>query len=86
MPIVETGVFIVIKRFPERETVLKRLFKRSESFQTLCEDYRLCTSAVRHWDASLSEEAPARRAEYSALMRELETEIARELNDYEHGG
>ena len=81
MSLVETGVFIVIQRFPGRKEALKRLFKRSRSFRTLCEDYRQCELAIRRWDATLSEEASERRAEYAALIRQLEAEILRELDN-----
>jgi hypothetical protein len=83
MQIIETSIFNVLKRFSDRKDSIKALFRKSETFQTLCEDYRQCAAALRRWDALLTEEAHARRVEYSALMEELEEEILKNLNDYE---
>ena len=83
MQIIETSIFNVLKRFSDRNDSIKALFRKSETFQTLCEDYRQCAAALRRWDASQTEEAHARRDEYSSLMEELEEEILKNLNEYE---
>ncbi len=70
-----------MKRFPDRKDTVKQLFKESETFQSVCEDYRRCAEALRHWNESASEEAPARREEYAALLRDLEAEILQNLNE-----
>ena len=82
MQIIETSIFNVLKRFSDRNDSIKALFRKSETFQTLCEDYRQCIVALKHWDASQSEEAQARGTEYSALMEELEQEILNSLIEY----
>jgi len=82
MPIVYTGLPIVLSKFPDYERTIKRLFRENETFKTLCEDYRRCSKALRHWKESSSEEAPARRDEYEALQRDLETEILQSLNEF----
>ena len=58
MPVIQTSVFTVVKRFPDRKDTVKQLFKESETFQSVCEDYRRCAEALRHWNESASEEAP----------------------------
>ncbi len=40
---------------------------------------------LRHWNESASEEAPARREEYEALLWDLETEIMHSLDEREAG-
>ena len=81
MTVVKTSVFSVAKRFPDRKETVIRLFNKSENFQSICEDYRRCAEALRHWNESASEEACARREEYAALLQDLETEILQSLDE-----
>ena len=81
MPVIQTSLFTVLKRFPDCGDTVIRLFNESESFQIMCEDYRRCAAALRHWNHSASEEAPARREEYAALLRDLEAEILQNLTE-----
>lgn len=81
MPIIQEGLFTVCKRFPDRMDKVKRLFGESETFQATCEDYVRCAEALRYWHQSDSEEAPARRKEYAALLKDLEAEILQNLNE-----
>jgi len=79
MPIIEPGLFLVIKRFPDHKEAVKGLYRESEDFQSLCEDYRQCAVALRYWSRSSEEHAPARRDEYTLLLQELEEELTRIL-------
>ena len=79
MPVIETTLFSVIRRFPDLKKAAKRLFMESEPFRTMCEDFQRCSEALRHWEQSTSEEAPVRRKEYSLLLRDLEREILENL-------
>ena len=81
MPIAYTGLPIVLAKFPEHQEKIKRLFKRNETFQTLCEDYRQCFEALKYWNLSDSEKAPARREEYKTLLRDLAEEILQNVNE-----
>ena len=81
MSVIQTSVFPVLKRFPDRKDTVKQLFKESENFKAVCEDYRKCSEALHHWDRSDSEEAPLRKSEYSALLQELEAEILQCLTE-----
>ena len=82
MKVIRTGLFSVLRRFPQRKDTAKRLFSESESFQTMCEDYQKCVKALDHWNQSEVGIAPLRRTEYTALMQELEEEIFQKLNEF----
>ena len=81
MPVIQTSVFTVVKRFPNRKDTVKQLFKENETFQSVCEDYRRCAEALHHWNQSASDEAPVRREEYAGLLQDLEAEILQNLNE-----
>ena len=80
MTVIKTSIFSVLEKFPEHKKTIGHLFRKSESFQTLCEDYQSCAVALRHWQKSGSEQAALRMEEYAALLRDLETEIMQFLN------
>ena len=75
MTVIKNSVFYVLEKFPGRSDDIKRLFRESEEFQIVCEDYRQCAEALRHWKQSAENDAPARRQEYEGLLRELVEEI-----------
>jgi hypothetical protein len=71
----------VLKRFPEERAALRRLFRDSTSFQSLCEDYRDCLAALQYWEQSTSGEAPTSARAYAELLGELEQEVRQFLED-----
>ena len=75
MAVIKSSVFLVLEKFPERGEDIKRLYKKSEEFQTICEDYRQCVEALHHWNQSDGKDAPTRRQEYEQLLQELVDEI-----------
>jgi len=79
MKVIYTPMFLILERFPEHAETIKRLFSESEDFQTACEDFRQCRSALGYWNQSEKAGAPARRLEYTTLLRELEQEIEQRL-------
>ena len=81
MTVIQKGLFPVMERFPNHTDAVKRLFRESETFQTLCEDYIRCVEALRYWNQVESEKALARREEYGALLQDLEAEISQSLNE-----
>ena len=81
MKVIRTGLFSVLKRFPEHKDNVKRLFKESESFQTMCDDYLKCIKALDHWNRSEKDIATSRRNEYAAIIQELEEEILLNLTE-----
>jgi hypothetical protein len=78
--IIKSSVFHVLEKFPDRCEDIKRLYKDNQDFQIICEDYRQCAEALRHWSQSHEKEAPARRQEYAFLQQELVDEICQYLN------
>ena len=83
MSVIKPNIFSVVRRFPRREQAIKGLFRTSDSFRTLCEDYHLCAQALERWNAIETEVSQARAAEYSALMEGLEAELIQVLDQYE---
>ncbi|HSQ86916.1 MAG TPA: hypothetical protein VLM43_19590 [Desulfobacterales bacterium] len=81
MKIIRPGLFAVLKRFPKHKESAKRLFKESDKFQDMCEDFESCNKALDHWNQSKQEIAAERRAEYAAIIQELEEEILLELTE-----
>jgi hypothetical protein len=75
------GLSLIMDRFPEERPALRRLFRGSLSFQSLCYDYRECFAALQDWQQSSSEEAPAWRDEYAHLLLELEQEVRQYLEN-----
>jgi hypothetical protein len=71
----------VLKRFPEERPALQRLFRKSSSFQSLCDDYRDCLAALQYWNQSTSGEAPGLARAYAELLGELEQEVRQFLED-----
>jgi hypothetical protein len=69
------SLFFILKRFPEHNEKIQCLFEENDSFRSLCEDYRVCAKALKYWNDSTSEKAPARCEEYNALLQELEEEV-----------
>lgn len=85
MPVIQTGLFTVLNRFPERGERIKQLFRIDSSFQSLCEDYLQCREALQYWSKATTSEAPGRRAEYEALLGELDSELREALDDLKQG-
>jgi hypothetical protein len=77
----KTGLSLIMDRFPEEGQAMRRLFLKSLSFQSLCEDYRECLAALHHLQQSTSEAAPALRDEYANLLLELEQEVRQYLEN-----
>jgi len=81
MTVIQTSLFTVLEKFPDHKKAIGHLFRKNDSFQTLCEDYQSCAAALRHWEKSDSEQAALRKEEYSALLQDLEKEIMQFLNE-----
>ena len=81
MPVVQTSLSIVLSSFPDHQDKIKSLFREDETFRSLCEDYRKCFQALKHWNQSASEEALVRREEYGNLLQDLSEEILQSLKE-----
>ena len=84
MTVIKGSVFHVLEKFPDRAGEIKRLYKTSQEFQTMCDDYRQCAEALHHWHQSNEKQAPIRRQEYAQLFQELMDEISLYLNESVH--
>jgi hypothetical protein len=81
LSIIQPGLFLILQRFPNRKDALRRLYRKSKSFQGICHSYQECSKALDYWAKSDHEEAPHRQREYSELINELELEILQSLED-----
>jgi len=81
MAVIESNLFYVVKRFPDRKNHIFKFFKDNQNFQVICDDYRRCSQALQRWNNSESDVAAARRREYADLLQELELEILQVLNE-----
>lgn len=66
---------LVMIRFPEHRKSIKYLYGRSESFQSLCMDYRDCLNAIEKYSCSAEEHMHSFRQEWQQLKDDLEEEI-----------
>ena len=81
MPVIQSNLSYVVKRYPDHRDNILQFFKENQNYQTICEDYRKCLEAHQHWNESGSKEASVRREEYATLLVELETEIIQNINE-----
>ena len=67
----------VNKYFPAFHELLESLFRKNESFRSLCEDFRVCVQAVDYWchSAQNRENASTYCEEYRALLEDLKNEL-----------
>jgi hypothetical protein len=82
LKITEFNPYALMDRFPTHREIIKHLFRKDKTFQTLCSDYQRCCKALDHWNKSDLREASQRREEYDALLLELESEILVILNNF----
>ena len=75
MAVIESNIFYIVKRFPDRKKDIVQLFRANQNFQTICDDYRQCFEALQRWNQFTSEKAAACTREYADLLQELELEI-----------
>jgi hypothetical protein len=65
----------VRNRFPDHVDTLERLYKKRESFRSLCDDYRECLGLHERLSQSCEPTAALPRKDLAILLRELEEEI-----------
>jgi hypothetical protein len=73
----------VVARFPEHELAIERLFRRSEPFRSMCEDYALGVEALRRWQFATAPKRETAIAELRHSLAELEAEILSALQEEE---
>lgn len=67
------------ERFKDNRHIIDLLVAGDPELRTLCEDFDACVKALKYWSESKVPEAETWVNEYSALIRELEEEIAQAL-------
>lgn len=80
MKVIHPSLFLVMKNFPNRKDALQKMYRNSDSFQALCENYQECSTALNYWARSESAQASERHREYLTLLQEIEKEIIQALN------
>ncbi len=81
MTIIQPGIFVIMHRFPHCRDVVRHRYLNSESFQSICKDYQICSEALEYWAKSEHENASDRHQEYSALLHEMESDIIQSLDE-----
>jgi hypothetical protein len=69
----------VVQRFPEHELTIERLFRVSDAFRSMCEDYADGLAALIEWERAAGTQLDAMIAELRESLAELEEEILRAL-------
>ncbi len=80
MSVIQPGIFLIMHRFPHCRDIVRHRFLNSESFQSICKDYHICSEALEYWANSEHENAPDRHREYLTLLYEMESDIFQNLN------
>ena len=70
-----TSLALIVRRFPDRASVVARLAATSEPFQSLCEDYELAVDTLRDLEERNRPADIERMVEYRRLIAELEHEL-----------
>lgn len=80
MSIIDSGLFLVMQRFPNKKDILRQIYLKKSSFQTFCDDYQKCMKALEYWKRSDHEQAEKMVREYQELGQNLECEIIEIIN------
>jgi len=64
----------IITRFPNHQNCINELFKESESFKSLCEDYYDCRIVLDENIKNSSKSSDLRK-EYQVMLSEIEDEL-----------
>ena len=74
----------MIPKIPEKFSnvrhIIEKLYKGDDTFRSVYKDYQTYLDALQFWEQSSSDDAAARRSEYTQLVGELEDELMRALN------
>jgi hypothetical protein len=76
----ETTQWRIVQQLPDLRTKIVDRLVGDTDFQSLCHDYDRCDRALRRFREQ-AETLPQRVAEYEQLLRELEDDIRRILNN-----
>jgi len=68
------------KKFSKVQYIIEKLYKGDDTFRSVYKDYQTYLDALQFWEQSSSDDAAARRGEYTQLVGELEEELMQALN------
>ena len=71
------------EKFSKVRHIIERMYKNDDTFRSIYEDYETYLDALQFWEQSSSDDAAARRSEYTQLAGELEEELTQILNKSE---
>jgi hypothetical protein len=70
-----SSLVLVMERFSRHAETLERFYKKSESFQSLCDDYQECLALHESCSRFIAQEAAEYQRDSATLLHELEEEI-----------
>ena len=73
----------VLQMFPDHHLLIEELYRESDSFRSLCEDYSECLEINKNLDYSECIIQAGYKQEYEMLLHELEEELFARLNKHE---
>jgi lipase chaperone LimK len=82
----EAAQAAVMAKFPELAERIRELFQQDPIFQSLCEDYHDCRTALQQWQQSASEDASEVCQSYVELLQELEQDVRKYLESFPCNG
>jgi len=68
------------EKFSKVRPIIEKLYKGDDTFRSIYKDYQTYLDALQFWEQSSSNDAAARRSEYTQLVSELEEELMQILN------
>ena len=71
----------VLNRFPDHHLLIEELYRESDSFRSLCEDYLECLKIIKNLDYSENMVKTGYKEEYEELLLELENELKSRLKE-----
>jgi len=71
------------EKFSEVRHIIEKRYKGDDTFRSIYKDYQTYLDALQFWEQSCSDDAAARRSEYTQLVGELEEELMQALNKSE---
>jgi hypothetical protein len=80
----KTSLKKVLEKFPEHHLLIEELYRESDSFRSLCEDYVECMEIIKNIDYSECIIRAGYKQEYETLLHELEEELLTKLSKYEN--
>jgi hypothetical protein len=71
------------EKFSKVRFIIEKLYKDDNTFRDIYDDYQTYLNASQFWEQASSDDAAARRSEYTQLVSELEEELMQILNKNE---